>query len=250
METEHYIDGQHNGGAFNSFNLNTYGYCYQNPVLYVDPNGKQSEFHDGYMSPAEITGSFINEVRASFSNLIVRGASLFTKEEITPRYVVAGSGKLILVPDMPTESTKEKIVNSLGDGATIGFALLGGPQGVLSAKSGKAGASIILQETKKDVIKSSKQARIELMRKEGIPKSQQPISQSKNASGREYTYEVTTSYGSKAKKSIQQQTLDRSHPGENHWEGGFIKMDPRTGEVRMNNYGRPKLDSKKSKVNY
>ncbi|MXP12534.1 hypothetical protein [Apibacter sp. B3239] len=41
-ETEHYIDGQHNGGVYNSFNLNTYGYCYQNPVLLVDPNGKQS----------------------------------------------------------------------------------------------------------------------------------------------------------------------------------------------------------------
>ena len=43
METEHYIDGQHNGGVYNSFNLNTYGYCYQNPVLYVDPNGKQNK---------------------------------------------------------------------------------------------------------------------------------------------------------------------------------------------------------------
>ncbi|WP_255571565.1 RHS repeat domain-containing protein [Apibacter sp. ESL0404] len=42
MEVEHYIDGQHNGGVYNSFNLNTYGYCYQNPVLLVDPNGKQS----------------------------------------------------------------------------------------------------------------------------------------------------------------------------------------------------------------
>ena len=41
-ETEHYIDGQHNGGVYNSFNLNTYGYCYQNPVLLVDPNGKQA----------------------------------------------------------------------------------------------------------------------------------------------------------------------------------------------------------------
>ncbi|WP_221405138.1 RHS repeat domain-containing protein [Apibacter adventoris] len=41
-EFEHYIDGQHNGGVFNSFNLNTYGYCYQNPVLLIDPNGKQS----------------------------------------------------------------------------------------------------------------------------------------------------------------------------------------------------------------
>jgi hypothetical protein len=43
MEVEHYIDGQHNGGVYNSFNHNTYGYCYQSPVLLIDPNGKQNE---------------------------------------------------------------------------------------------------------------------------------------------------------------------------------------------------------------
>lgn len=42
FEKEHYIDGQHNGGVLNSFNHNTYGYCYQNPVKLVDPNGKQA----------------------------------------------------------------------------------------------------------------------------------------------------------------------------------------------------------------
>jgi hypothetical protein len=42
MDDEHYIDGQHNGGVFNHFNHNSYGYCYQNPIKYVDPNGKQS----------------------------------------------------------------------------------------------------------------------------------------------------------------------------------------------------------------
>ena len=42
MEVEHFIDGQHNGGVFNSFNNNTYIYCYQNPVILVDPNGKQA----------------------------------------------------------------------------------------------------------------------------------------------------------------------------------------------------------------
>jgi hypothetical protein len=42
LEREHYIDGQHNGGVYNSFNHNTYGYCYQSPVLLVDPNGKQA----------------------------------------------------------------------------------------------------------------------------------------------------------------------------------------------------------------
>ncbi|MBV7440107.1 hypothetical protein KRX57_01600 [Weeksellaceae bacterium TAE3-ERU29] len=41
METEHYIDGQHNGGIYNPMNMATYSYTYQNPVIFVDPNGKQ-----------------------------------------------------------------------------------------------------------------------------------------------------------------------------------------------------------------
>ncbi|MFY1047875.1 RHS repeat-associated core domain-containing protein, partial [Chryseobacterium sp. GP-SGM7] len=41
METEFYGDGQHNGGIYNSGNLNPYIYCYQSPVKYIDPNGKQ-----------------------------------------------------------------------------------------------------------------------------------------------------------------------------------------------------------------
>ncbi|UKB85046.1 RHS repeat-associated core domain-containing protein [Chryseobacterium sp. MEBOG06] len=42
MESEFYGDGQHNGGVYNSGNLNPYIYCYQNPIVYVDPNGKQN----------------------------------------------------------------------------------------------------------------------------------------------------------------------------------------------------------------
>jgi len=38
---EHYINGQHNGGFSNSGNLNPYIYTYQNPIIYVDPDGKQ-----------------------------------------------------------------------------------------------------------------------------------------------------------------------------------------------------------------
>ena len=41
QETEHYIDGQHNGGIYNPMNMATYSYTYQNPILYIDPNGKQ-----------------------------------------------------------------------------------------------------------------------------------------------------------------------------------------------------------------
>lgn len=39
---EHYIDGEHNGGVYNSGNNNPYTYTYQNPIKYVDPNGKQA----------------------------------------------------------------------------------------------------------------------------------------------------------------------------------------------------------------
>ncbi|GAB0155013.1 hypothetical protein CHRYSEOSP005_02730 [Chryseobacterium sp. Alg-005] len=41
MENEFYGDGKHNGGVYNWGNLNPYIYTYQNPLRYIDPNGKQ-----------------------------------------------------------------------------------------------------------------------------------------------------------------------------------------------------------------
>ncbi|CAH0250291.1 hypothetical protein SRABI04_03213 [Chryseobacterium sp. Bi04] len=37
-----YIDGEHNGGVYNSGNNNPYIYCYQSPINLIDPNGKQT----------------------------------------------------------------------------------------------------------------------------------------------------------------------------------------------------------------
>ena len=45
--SEHYIDGEHNEGVYNSGNLNPFIYCYQNPMIYKDPDGKQVTVVDG-----------------------------------------------------------------------------------------------------------------------------------------------------------------------------------------------------------
>ena len=229
---------------YNSFNLNTYGYCYQNPVLLIDPNGKQTEFWDTQEpTMAEYivssTVGFIGDARAGVMNL----ASRILGEE--SRYRGDGGIGVVKLPEGSTTSIVEDILD-----ATVG---------IVTARFGVSGG-VLAQEVKggvnegknivKDISKTSREARRDVMRKEGIPTSQQPVSQSKNSAGREYTYEVSKSYGGVQKKSVQQQTMDRSHPGEKHWEGGYVKLDSRTGEIRMNNYGRPKLDSNKSKVDY
>ena len=44
--SENYLDGEHNNGVYNSYNLYPYGYCYQNPIKLLDPNGKQVDAVD------------------------------------------------------------------------------------------------------------------------------------------------------------------------------------------------------------
>jgi len=97
---------------------------------------------------------------------------------------------------------------------------------------------------------TSRAARREVMREQGIPTTQQPLSQSQNMSGKSYEYEVSKSGGGPQIKSVQQQTMDVSHPNQGHWEAGSVKTDPISGQVRMNQYGRPKLTNDKSKRNY
>jgi len=109
---------------------------------------------------------------------------------------------------------------------------------------------VLQTHAKGSIAATSNAARREVMRKEGIPTSQQPQTQSKNDSGREYTYETPKQGGGTEIKSVQQQTMDRSHEGQPHWEAGKVKTDPRTGETRMTEHGRPKLQNDKSKVDY
>ncbi|MGJ3443609.1 RHS repeat-associated core domain-containing protein, partial [Pseudomonas sp. Je.1.5.c] len=111
-------------------------------------------------------------------------------------------------------------------------------------------------ESKKPVLGSennpfatSRAARVESMRQAKIPKSQQPISQFRNESGWEYRYEMPQPGGGKALASVQQQTMDISHPDKPHWEAGKVKLDDQ-GKPRMNRHGRPQIRNNKSKAFY
>ena len=114
---------------------------------------------------------------------------------------------------------------------------------------GKHAGKNIINEVKEKTSPTSREARREAMRDAGIPTSQQPISQSKNTSGREYSYETPKEGGGTQIKSVQQQTMDRSHQGQPHWEAGSVKTD-QWGNTRNNSFDRPKLGSEKAKVTY
>jgi RHS repeat-associated protein len=88
-------------------------------------------------------------------------------------------------------------------------------------------------------------ARRAAMRAAGIPMSARPVKTIKTESGYNYVYNVDGKL-----KSVQQQTLDRSHINQPHWEAGDVKIDIDSGTPVYNNYGVPRLDSDKSKVYY
>ena len=193
--------------------FNRYAYANNNPYKYVDPDGR-------IPIPAILIGI---------------GLWLGTEILLAP---TAPSGSGVVYPTSFPDMT-----------------------GVFKAGGVAIGIGAMRQTTAKEVAKAAKggtaaekgtshAARREAMRDAGIPTSQQPVSQSRSASGREYSYDMPTSGGGNQRMSVQQQTMDRSHPGQPHWEAGRVKIDHGTGNIRTNNYGRPALTNDKSKVDY
>ena len=201
------------------YHLSPYAYCANNPVKYIDKNGE---------TPWKVLGRMAFKVAN-------RGISALWETATYADIVYEMANDVSILMDADASWTDK------------GWAVydLFSPVG---AKETKAGIQLLKSKAAK-VFETSRAARREVMREQGIPTSQQPKSQSKNDSGREYRYDMPDKYGETKEMSVQQQTLDRSHQEQPHWEAGSVKVD-NNGETRLNSYGRPKLDSNKEKEYY
>ncbi|HEY9133769.1 MAG TPA: RHS repeat-associated core domain-containing protein [Dyella sp.] len=213
----------------NLFGFNRYAYANNSPLNFVDPDGREA----GYTYLAN-GGMSISYMHREFHPAIVQGTSLALDQ-----VPIAGSIKGIV--EAGIEPTPSNVL-----GAAIGIV----PGGGALKGAVKAGSKAVKEKAIVAVAESSNAARRESMRKAGIPTSQSPVSTSKNDSGFEYSYDVPKEGGGTKRMSVQQQTMDRSHPGENHWEAGRVKVDD-NGQVMQNAYGRPALKNLgKVKVDY
>ncbi len=93
MDDEHYIKGDHNGGVFNHFNQNSYSYCYQNPVKYVDPNGKQSQFQRAFEESMSGVIKSIKDIPSKVSNFIEKTKAYSPARNLSGTAIIDGNIK-------------------------------------------------------------------------------------------------------------------------------------------------------------
>ncbi|SNA73652.1 hypothetical protein [Flavobacterium psychrophilum] len=158
---------------YNSKNLNVYGYCYQSPVLYIDPNGKQVHFlvlaavggmvdysmqvganylqnpDAGLLSAATNNISLSSIALSAGEAALTSGGSIYKKVAIKGAVMVANNvinvktneeGNLDADVDLNAGNViKNTIIDVAVEGATAG---LGKKAGKIASKTGVNGGNI------------------------------------------------------------------------------------------------------------
>ena len=126
QETEHYIDGQHNGGIFNQMNHNTYGYTYNNPIIYIDPNGKQVYFDAGALIQQRLN-STVHTLKQKVINKYNDAKQAVKNIYNTTKNSIVQTGKNAQTWVKNNRNTilkASEIMQDVGDGiAVVGYAL-------------------------------------------------------------------------------------------------------------------------------
>ncbi|MPZ78938.1 MAG: hypothetical protein GEV28_00440 [Actinophytocola sp.] len=87
---------------------------------------------------------------------------------------------------------------------------------------------------------SRETVRLLAMRMAGIPVDAEPVDIIRNASGVQYVYDMDG-----RNMLVTENTMDRSHPGQPHWEAGEMKQNQ-----QVDNHGRWRVANNKIKVNF
>jgi hypothetical protein len=203
----------------NPQSLNLYGYVGNNPLSRVDKDG-----HCCYDYVAGTVGGILNIVPNTV-NLI----NDVTNAAISPFTSFRFDHLDTIQPDANASATGIATGEALQMVVPIGDV---GKGGQLFEDAAKIETGLTAG--------TDRAAQREAMRQEGIPTSQQPVSQEMTAAGRQYTYETP-----EGTKLVQRNTsTDSSHPGQPHVEAGAPKPGGQTDSI-----GRPRLQNDKTKVN-
>ena len=214
-------------------------YSYDNPVTYSDPDGKCPCLIIPVVqaiTAAVVAGTTTYVVVKSYENsdLDLNLSLPAATGTGTARPAMAGSAaQLDFAVERQLAKAQKQVAKESGAPETAQAA----------ARTGGAGRALAKLGSEANPHSTSRAARRDAMRKEGIPTSQQPSKQKNTKAGKVYEYEVPTTGGGKGTKQVQQQTKDKDH--KPHWEAGTTKPGG-----QKDNIGRDRLKNDKSKSFY